>query len=119
MEGCAFSAEWRMMFCICSTKMANTLLSVFVSMSSMASFFLSASPTPLSTGSVTAIGEDDALFVQQRPHFHELPCEHRRFLEMRHEAENGEIVAAKLLALILLEGLAQRFLLLAHGRAQI
>ena len=40
------------MFCICSTNTAKTLRSVLVSASSMVSFCLIASPTPLSTVSV-------------------------------------------------------------------
>ncbi len=42
-----------MMFCICSTNTANTLRMVLVLASSMVSFCFSASPSPLSTASVT------------------------------------------------------------------
>src|SRR5262245_49176712 len=47
------------------------------------------------------------------------PASITRLLRMRHETKHREIVAAKLLTLILGEGLAQRFLLLAHRVAAV
>src|SRR5665648_22458 len=68
---------------------------------------------------VAAIGKDDALRVQHRPQIHQLTGKHRRLLGVRDKAKDSEIVAANLLTLILIEGLAQRFRLLAHWRMTV
>ena len=54
--------------------------------------------------------------MQHRPQIHELAGKHRILLGVWNEAQDGEIVAAKLLALVFFQGVAQRRFLLPHGR---
>ncbi len=51
-------------------------------------------------GDVAAIGEDDALAVEHRPHVHELGSEHGHLLRVGDETQHREIVAAELLTLV-------------------
>ena len=68
------------MFCICSTKTANTLRSVLVSASSMVELLLQrfADAAQHRLGDVAAIGEDDPLLVQPAAQIQELRGKHRR-----------------------------------------
>ena len=110
-----------MMFCICSTKTAKTLRAVLVSMSSMSELLLErvADPGQHRLRHIAAIGEDDAGTLQLGAKPEQLLGQHRTLLcRQRDEAENRDVVAAALLALVLGERRRERLALLRHRAAR-